>query len=196
MKYRHAKDSELDKVCDLLAEGFNNDPVHEVLFTDPECRIKLLRNYLRIYVEIAGKYGGTLIAGDIEGVLVYFRPEAMNLRNKELTVIDDQIREVCGSYYPQVAVYTYGLEHHHPRTPPHFYIPLLAVQRSSCGRGVASGLLNMLNDIVDKDHMPCYAECTRLSTRNLLMRWGYHDSGPALRIEGIPELFPVWREPQ
>lgn len=195
MKCRHATTSELDKVCDLLAKEFNNDPVHKVVFSNPEKRIDFLRNYFRIYVDLASKRGGTLLAEDNMGALVYFRPDAMEINEKDYSNIENKIREVSGSYYTKVAAYTHGLEHYHPRIP-HYYILLLAVQRASRGSNVVNDLFNSLHVMADRDKFPCYAECTRFSTRTLLRRWGYRDAGFPLRIEGFPELFPVWREPQ
>lgn len=196
MKCRHAKDSELDKVCDLLAEEFSNDPLHEVLFTEPKERIRILRNYFRIYVDLASKRGGTLFAENDAGVLVYFRPEVMEMSDEDQVTIDNQIREVCGSYSATVAAYTQGLKHYHPRTPPHYYILLIAIRRSSRGGRVVTDLFSALHAMADKEKFPCYAECTKFSTRTNLRRWGYLDAGPPLRIDGFPELFPVWRESQ
>jgi len=56
--------------------------------------------------------------------------------------------------------------------------------------------LNALNSMLDKDNLPCYAECTRFSTRTLLRRWGYRDAGSPLHIDGFSKLFPIWREPR
>jgi hypothetical protein len=196
MKCRHAKDLELGKISELLAREFKDDHLHKILFPiDDEERIDLLRRYFRIYVDLAQKRGGTLIAGDNAGVLVYFRPEALENNKEDQIIIDRRIREVCGPHYAAVAAYTRGLEHFHPRTPPHYYIPLLAVKRSSRGRGVVNNLFAALHSLVDKDKSPCYAECTRFSTRTLLMRWGYGDAGTPIRIDCFPELFPVWRNP-
>lgn len=196
MKYKNANNFELDKICNLLAEEFNNDPVHEILFPEPKGRIDILRNYFRIYVNLARKRGGTLLTENNEGALVYFRPNAMETTNEGRAILEQQIHNVCGPYYTTVSMYTHALERYHPRTPLHYYIPLIAVQRTSRGKGVANVLFSALHTMADKEKFPCYLECTRLSTRTHFMRWGYRDAGPALRIEGVPELFPMWREPQ
>ena len=196
MKYKNANDNELDKVCDLLAGEFNNDPVHEVLFSDTKERVNILRNYFRIYVNLARERGGILLAENNEGALIYFRPNVMETTNESRAMLEQQIHNVCGPYYGIVSMYTHALERYHPQTPLHYYIPLIAVQQSSRGKGVANVLFSALHAMADKDKYPCYLECTRLSTRTRFMHWGYRDAGPALRIEGVPELFPMWREPQ
>ncbi|CAM3692098.1 hypothetical protein BS639_23335 [Rouxiella silvae] len=196
MKCRHAKDSELDGVCSLLAEEFYNDAIHKLIFSDHAVRMDGLRNLFRIYVNLATRHGGILLDENGAGALVYFCPEAMKMNDEDIASVDHQLRQVCGSNYPAAAVYTNGLDQHHPRTPPHYYISLLAVQRVHRGGTVVGDLLNALNSMLDKDNLPCYAECTRFSTRTLLRRWGYRDAGSPLHIDGFPKLFPIWREPR
>lgn len=196
MRCRHAMDSDLDKVCDLLAEEFFNDPVHKIVFADRKDRIDVLQRFFRIYVNLASEYGGTLLAENDAGALVYFRPEAMDMSDEKLAIMDDQLRLVCGSNYATAAALINGLNHYHPQTPPHYYISLLAVQRSYRGGKVVRNLFSEFNGILDDEKFPCYAECTKFSTRTLIRRWGYRDAGFPLRIEGFPELFPVWREPE
>lgn len=196
MRCRHAKHSDLDRVCDLLATEFSDDPVHKVVFAGREDRTDVLRRFFRIYVNLASERGGTLLAENNAGALVYFRPGAMEMTDEELTTIDNQLRKVCGTSYVAAATLADGLDYYHPRNRPHYYISLLAVQRSFRGRSVVSDLFNELNAILDKDNFPCYAECTRFSTRTLIRRWGYLDAGSPLHIEGFPELYPVWREPR
>lgn len=196
MKCRHAKVSDLDRVCDLLATEFCNDPVHQRIFADREDRIDVLRDYFRIYVNLPMYYKGTLLAENGMGVLVYIRPEFIGMIKHDHAKVDGELRKVCGSGYLAATRFIDGLDRLHPQNPPHYFISLLAVQRSSRGGEVVKGLFRALHEITDKDKMPCYAECTRFSTRTLIRRWGYRDAGSPLRIEGFPDLFPVWRQPQ
>jgi hypothetical protein len=196
MKCRHARYGDFDRVCDILATAFYNEPIHQIIFPDAETRADLLRDFFRIYVNLASQRGGTLLTENNDGVLVYFRPDSMEMNDKELTLFDNQLRKVCGSHYPAALALNNGLEYNHPRTPSHYYISLLAVQKSARGGSLVRSLFSTLNAMLDREGFPCYAECTRLSTRTLIRRWGYCDVASPLRIEGFPELYPVWREPQ
>lgn len=195
MRYIHAKASDFDRVCDLLATEFSNEPVHQIIFPDENNRVDLLKDFFRIYVELASERGGTILAENNSGALVYFRPGSMEMTKEELVRVDNRLRKVCGSNYKAATTLTTGLENNHPQLP-HYYISLLAVQRTARGGNIARDLFSKLNSILDKDNSPCYAECTRFSTRTLIRRWGYVDAGPPLHINGFPELYPVWREPQ
>ncbi|OON34728.1 hypothetical protein BTJ39_23235 [Izhakiella australiensis] len=196
MKCRHASKGDLDRVCEVLATAFYSEPLHQIIFPDSEKRLETLRNFFRIYVDLASERGGTLLTENNAGVLVYFRPDSMYMNDKERILFDNQLRDVCGSCYNAALTLNNGLEYFHPEAPSHFYISLLAVHKSSRGGSLVSSLFNTLNTMLDREGFPCYAECTRLSTRTLLRRWGYYDAASPLRIEGMPELYPVWREPR
>ncbi|WP_437611597.1 hypothetical protein [Erwinia sp. V71] len=196
MKCRHAKNTDLDKVCDILTTAFYNEPVHVVIFPDDQTRYELLWRFFRLYVELAMERGGIILAENNAGALVYFRPGGMEMTPEDAASFDSKIREVCGVNYETAAALITGLDNYHPQTPPHYYISLLAVQPSERGGKVVTALFNELNSILNKNKFPCYAECTRYSTRTLIRRWGYHDSGAPLHVEGFNDLYPVWREPQ
>lgn len=198
MRIRHAEDTDMDNVCDVLACEFFNDPVLKFAFAgpDPDSRLETMRQFFRIYVNLAKDYGGTLIDENDAGVLVYFRPELADMTGKENEALDAQLRRQCGSDYVSVAAFMNGLDHYHPATPPHYYVFLVAVQRAQRGTCLVNRLFSELNTILDRDKYPCYAECTRLSTRTLVRRFGYRDAGQPLNFKGFPPLYPIWREPQ
>ena len=198
MKYRQAEDSDLDKVCQLLASEFFSDPVLQYAFTnrEREQRMKVLRGFFRVYVNLAREYGGILLAENDAGVLVYFKPELMELTAEENDRLDNQLRQECSSDYARIMTLMNGLNQYHPRTLDHYYIFAIAVKRTYRRNRVASGLLEELNIILDRDEVACYSECTMLRTCCLFRRFGYYDAGPPLQIGGFPDLFPVWRNPQ
>lgn len=195
MTCRHAKKSDLDRVCDLLATEFSTEPVHQIIFPDTESRIERLHEFFRIYVDLAFDYGGTLLTENDTGALLYFRPDAMEMTSQKHRAIDTQLRVACGNRYEMAMKLIDGLDYYHPKSLPHYYISLLAVKRSQRGGHEVSQLFTTMNAILDKNNTPCYAECTRFSTRTLIRRWGYIDNGSPLHIEGFPALYPIWRNP-
>ncbi|ADU71887.1 GNAT family N-acetyltransferase [Pantoea sp. At-9b] len=197
MKCRHAEISDLKSICSLLADEFYDDPVLRFAFTDTgrEQRLSRLEGFFRIYFNLALEYGGILLAENDVGVLVYFRPELMEINEEEHQQVNCLLQQECGSDYDKVISLMNGLENSHPHTDPHFYVFLIAV-RSSCRRkGVATALLAALNMMLDREEMGCYAECTTLTTQYLFGQLGYGEISPPLMIEGFPSLYPVWREP-
>ncbi|MDT9587596.1 MAG: hypothetical protein P6H82_03035 [Candidatus Arsenophonus melophagi] len=203
MKCKHIKNTDLktanlEIASNILATAFSEEPVHKLIFpvSDQESLIDILRDFFHIYVNLANKYGGILITKNNAGVLVYFRPELAVIPKEELANIDNQLHAVCGSHYSKVITFIDGLEQHHPKTFDHYYISLLAVTHSYRGRGLVNDLFSAFNNILDKAKLPCYAECTRYSTRTLIRRWGYMDLAFPISIHGFPKLYPVIRYPQ
>lgn len=197
MKCRHAKPYELDKVCELLASEFYHDPVLKFAFTDedPVRRLETMRRFFRIYVDLTKNYGGVILDENYAGVLVYYHPKLMEMTTEENKQIYNLLEQECGVDYTTASTFMTGLDNYHPRNPPHFYIFLVAVSRVNRGGHIVKNLFGKLNEILDTAKLPCYAECTTFSTRTLVRRFGYRDAGKPLRIEGFPELFPIWREP-
>jgi hypothetical protein len=199
MECRFASDAELDIVCDLLASEFYNDPVLKYAFTgtDTEKRMKVMRGFFRIYVELAQKLGRVVLTENNAGTLVYFGPKLMEMTEEDNERVDSQLREVCGDDYVNVVAFMNGLNRYHPRMPPHYYVFLIAVSRFCRVGGVlVEKMLRQLNTTLDKEKLPCYAECTTLGVRTLVRRFGYRDAGEPLQIEGFPEVYPIWREPE
>lgn len=196
MEIKHATEFELDKVCEILATEFYNDPVLNHAFddTDRERRMDALKSFFKIYVDLAKKYGGVLLAENELGVLVYFRPEMIDIIDKNK--IDEQLRQKCEQYYSSVALLMDGLDHYHPQNIPHYYIFVIAVKSLHRRKGVAMTLLTKFNNILDKNKTPCYSECTTSGTQALFIKAGYVSSGQPILIDEFPLLLPVWRDPK
>lgn len=196
MEIKHATELELDKVCEILATEFYNDPVLSHAFDDTvrEQRTVALQSFFKIYVDLAKKYGGVLLAENDIGVLVYFRSEMIGSIDKNK--IDEQLRQKCEQYYTSVALLMNGLEHYHPQNTPHYYVFAIAVKSLHRRKGVAMTLLSEFNRMLDKNKSPCYSECTTSGTQALFIKAGYVSSSQPILIDEFPLLLPVWRDPQ
>lgn len=198
MRCIQAKDSDLDNICDLLAAEFFDDPIYKFIFTNPVGRIERLWRFFRIYVDLAREYGGILLVENYAGVQVYFRPELME-KNTEFLDINNRLRLACGSNYKTAAAWMKGCDNYHPRTPPHYFLFLTAVESAHRGRDgarVMKTLFSELSIILDKEGLPCYSECTRRAGQIITRRYGFRNAAPPRSVEGFPEFYPIWREPQ
>lgn len=198
MKCMQAKDSDLDDICNLLAAEFFDDPIYRFVFTHRIGRIDRLSRFFRIYVELAGKYGGILLLENFAGVQVYFRPEFMAVSRESLD-IDNRLRQACGTDYSTVAAWMNGADSYHPRTQPHYYLFLTAVEKAHRGHDGAKAMKTLFTElsvILDNAGFPCYSECTRSGGRGVARPFGFRDIGPARYVAGFPEFYQIWREPQ
>lgn len=198
MECIQAKDSDLDNICDLLASEFFDDPIYKFVFTNRLGRIDRLCRFFRIYVELAREYGGILLLENYAGVQVYLRPEWMEQSSESLN-IDNRLRLACGSDYLSVSAWMKGSDNYHPRTTPHYYLLLTAVESAHRGYDGAKAMKTLfgeLSSILDKAGFPCYSECTRSGGRGVARPFGFRDAGPARYVDGFPGFYPIWREPQ
>lgn len=198
MNIRHAAEAERDHVCDLLASGFYHDPILNVAFADSaqESRLASLRQFFAVYVNLACQHGGILLADHSAGALVYFRPDILTLSASEHEHLHTQLRTGCPEVYHAVAALMNGLDAWHPQSPPHYYIFAIAVERQQRRNGVATALIGELNSLLNQTGLPCYAECTALTTQALFRGCGYQAMPDHIQIDGFPELYPVWRDAQ
>lgn len=196
MKCRLAQLSDLDNISNLLAREFFDDPAYKLVFSERKERIDVMKAYFHLYGNLAIQRGGIITSEDNHGALVYFRPNGLEMTEKEKTHLYQQLYDICGTDYTSAIALIEGLENLQPLDPPHYFIALLAVQRETRGGNIVRSLIKELNTRLDKEKFPCYAECTRYSTRTLLRRWGYRDAGAPLCVEGFPALFPIWRDPK
>jgi len=198
MRCIHASNTDLDKICDLLAVEFFDDPIYKFVFADKPGRSDRMWGFFRTYIDLAREYGGLLITENYAGVLVYFRPEFMDISH-ENPDIDNRLRLACGSDYKTIAEWMKGCDNWHPRTPPHYYLFLTAVQRTQRGKNGAAvfkTLLRELSIFLDKENTPCYSECTRRGCQIIARQFGFRDAAPPRCVEGFPEFYPIWRNPQ
>ncbi|MEG3130693.1 N-acetyltransferase [Pantoea cypripedii] len=198
MQCMQARDSDLDNICDLLTAEFFDDPIYKFVFINRVGRFDRMWRFFRVYVDLAREYGGIHFIENYAGVQVYFRPEFMAISNEHLD-IDNRLRRACDSDYAAVAAWMKGCDNYHPRTQPHYYLFLTAVKREHRGHEgtrVLATLFSELNVILDKNGFPCYSECTRRGGQIISRRFGFRDAGSPRKVEGFPEFFPIWREPQ
>lgn len=198
MEIIQATEADLDNVAEIMATEFFDDPVLKYAFTSSgaDQRRKNLQGLFRVVGNLALTFGGVYLAENNVGALIFFKPELLEMTDEENAVIDNQLRQQCGDDFVTVAAFMHGLDRYHPRTPPHYYVFAIAVQRQRRGREIMTNLLTKFHNILDRESFPCYAECTSYSTRTLVRRFGYRDAGPPIHIDGFPDLFPIWREPQ
>lgn len=193
-----AQNADLDNICNLLVAEFFDDPIYKFVFTNQIGRIDRMWRFFRLYVDLASEYGGIHFVENYVGVQVFFRAEFMAMSNQQLD-IDNRLRQACGSDYETVATWMKGCDNYHPRTPPHYYLFLTAVERTHRGQDgakVMKTLFRELSTILDKEGFPCYSECTRRGGIGISRPFGFRYTGLARRVEGFPEFYPIWREPQ
>jgi ribosomal protein S18 acetylase RimI-like enzyme len=96
---------------------------------------------------------------------------------------------------PLVAYGMLGLERHHPRQPPHWYLAILGTDPPAQGQGLGSAVLGPVLEQCDRDGLGAYLESSKQSNIAFYTRHGFRVTGE-LRLPRGPKLWPMWREPR
>jgi ribosomal protein S18 acetylase RimI-like enzyme len=96
---------------------------------------------------------------------------------------------------PLVAAGMLGLERHHPRRPPHWYLAILGTDPPAQGRGLGSAVLAPVLERCDRDGVAAYLESSKERNIAFYARHGFRVSGE-LRMPRGPKMWPMWREPR
>jgi GNAT superfamily N-acetyltransferase len=88
------------------------------------------------------------------------------------------------------------IEHKHPRTPAHWYLPIIGVARARQGRGFGAALLRPVLERCDHDGTPAYLEASTARNRALYERHGFKVVEECRYAADGPPMWRMWREPR
>lgn len=87
------------------------------------------------------------------------------------------------------------LEKHHPNSPEHWYLAVIAVDPDYQGRGVGAQLIAPGLDRADANGRPAFLETTRPSARDWYARLGFAVRTEVPSFSGGPPEWFQWRDP-
>lgn len=87
------------------------------------------------------------------------------------------------------------IDRKHPRSPRHWYLPIIGVTPAWQGRGYGAALLRPALDQVDRDRMPAYLEASTARNRALYERHGFEVLEECRYAADAPPMWRMWREP-
>ena len=88
------------------------------------------------------------------------------------------------------------IERKHPRSPQHWYLPIIGVAPEWQGRGFGAALLRPVLERCDRDQMPAYLEASTPRNRALYERHGFEVIEECRYASDGPLMWRMWREPQ
>ena len=87
------------------------------------------------------------------------------------------------------------IERKHPRTPPHWYLPIIGVAPEWQGRGFGAALLRPVLERCDRERTPAYLEASTPRNRALYERHGFEVMEECRYASDAPPMWRMWREP-
>jgi GNAT superfamily N-acetyltransferase len=188
---RRAGPADVDAAVATLHAAFRHDLISSWIFPEDGERELLHPGFMRMFVELAMAAGEVYLAGDGDGVAVWFPVSPDDHGDPEFV---EQVAAHCGpGHAPRFRALDESMSKYHPADEPHLYLNFLAVRPQRQGQGVGTALLRDRFVHLDAEGLPSYLEASSARSAALYAREGFkHSTTFALPYDG-PTLYPMWR---
>jgi GNAT superfamily N-acetyltransferase len=173
---REAGHGDVDRLADVLAAAFYDDPVWVWLLPEREQRREQLRRFFALELRVAGLARGTVQTTDgLPGAALslppgqWHEPWPSQLRNLPAYL------GAFGSRLPMAIWLLARVESRHPRQP-HHYFAYVGVTPEQQGRGIGSALMRPTLNLCDQAGLPAYLEASTARSAALYQRLGFEQT--------------------
>lgn len=190
---RAATRADVEELAEVLARSFDDDPVYEWIYPDPEERRVGSRRMFTILIRQMMKHGAVLTDRELRGASLW-RPPNLQLGLLEDAWFGVRMAWVLGRRSREVSEGFAPLERNHP-VEPHAYLPLLGTDPSHQGKGVGSALLAPALEWCDRERLLAYLESSKEDNLPFYRRHGFEVT-EAIKIKNGPMVWPMIRKPR
>ncbi|HEY4020954.1 MAG TPA: GNAT family N-acetyltransferase [Pseudonocardiaceae bacterium] len=194
-KVTKATEADIQAAADRVAEAFHDIEVCQWLVPDPQRRREILPPYFAILAEYAFQYGEIFFTGEHrEGVAlwVYHGTEPL----PEPDNYEDRLRAACQEWTERFQILDEQFDLHHPHSPAHHHLALLATTPAMQSKGIGATLLRQHHEWLDANGVAGYLEASSLRSAALYEKHGYVFSGKTIDLPDGPHMWPMWRDPR
>jgi GNAT superfamily N-acetyltransferase len=189
-------ETDADRVTELFALAFYDDPTWSWAFPDPEKRMDHLRIWWGLCVHSAVPYGSVWMTEDGGAASLWIPPGEAELSNEDEARVEPLLGELVGSHADDVLMLLDRFEANHPRHTPHFYLSLLGTHPDHRGHGKGMGLLAANLAQIDEQGSPAYLESSNRANDHRYERLGFVNVGEFAAPAGWPTVACMWRDPR
>ncbi|MCG8915161.1 hypothetical protein L6E12_05075 [Actinokineospora sp. PR83] len=193
---RPAGPEDTDRLCGLLAEAFQDDPLTAWILPDPAERAAALPAFFRVFVDLSLAHGGVLVGGvggDFAAVLLYLSPAGWEEAQERDEDVQRRLAEAVGSGTAALFTILAMQAAHHPSEEPQYYASFGAVRPGEQQGGWMTEMLGLLVDRADAEGVPTYVEASSPGGYAVSLRNGFAPLGAEIRLPDGPVLRPMWR---
>ncbi len=166
-------EAEADRIVELLALAFYDDPTWGWAFPDPARRLDQLRAWWGLFVNAAVPYGCVRMAGDGGAAAIWIPPGRPELPEDDEAKVEPLLRDLIGPRADDVLALLDRFDAAHPHEPPHYYLSLLGTHPDHRGQGKGMRLLGACLDQFDEQGMPAYLESSNSANDQRYERVGF-----------------------
>jgi GNAT superfamily N-acetyltransferase len=187
---------EADRVAELFALAFFDDPTWSWAFPAPETRMEHYRLWWGLYLHSAVQHGWVWMTGDGGAAALWIPPGKPELTDEDEARVEPMLRELVGSHADDVLTLLERFDSNHPRDVPHYYLSLLGTHPDHRGQGKGMGLLVANLARIDELGMPAYLESSNRANDQRYERLGFVQVGEFAAPAGGPTIAGMWRDPR
>ncbi|HEV3048400.1 MAG TPA: GNAT family N-acetyltransferase [Solirubrobacteraceae bacterium] len=193
---RRARAEDVPALAAMLARAFFDDPVASWAWRPDGLRPKALERFQAI--RLRQLLGGEEVwaSADLRSAALWAPPGARRTSLREVAALAPCFsRPRLLARMPLVAIGWEGLERHHPRKPPHYYLAVLGTDPEAQGRGLGSAVLRPVLEQCDSDQVAAYLESSKERNIDFYVRHGFRVVEEITLLRG-PKMWGMWREPR
>ena len=190
------RSADIPAVSRALAEAFEDDPHFRWIVRDDRTRLQRLERGFSVFTERIWLPPDAAYTHErLIGAALWMPPRAWHVGPlAQLRLAPGTIRALGGHSLRLVKALNF-IERKHPRSPDHWYLPIIGVARAWQGRGFGSALLRPMLERCDRERMPAYLEASTPRNRALYERHGFQVMEECRYATDGPPLWTMWREP-
>ncbi len=188
---RRAATEDVNRLKDVMAKAFFDDPIFGWLMPDDAKRAARLRRYFAIELRhLALARGRVWTTNDLAGAALSLPPGAWRAPLR-VTLLEGG---AFGVHLRRAARLGAAIEWHHVREP-HYYVRDVGVLPQMQGKGLGRMLLGPTLERCDRERLPAYLEASSERNAALYARLGF-ELIEELSVMGSPPLRLMLRPPE
>ena len=194
---RSATLDDADRIAQIAAAGFYDDPVMSWLFPVAAVRLDRLRLLFGgLARDMLPDRGIVHLTGD--ACVALWRDPTFEHGRSAAERVQEAADEGPSPFAPdemeRLGVLGATMTANHPHEP-HWYLNVVSTVPANQGQGLGTAVLQPVLARCDADGSRAYLESTNPRNHTLYHRHGFVDAGE-IRVEGGPSLTPMWRDPR
>jgi GNAT superfamily N-acetyltransferase len=179
-----------------LARAFHDDPHFSWIIRDEAKRLERLEKGFALFIRrIWLPHNFSYTHEQLIGAALWMPPETWHLGIwPQLRLMPGTIRILRDDSARLLRALTF-IERKHPRSPAHWYLPMIGVTPAWQGRGFGAALLQPVLERCDRERTPAYLEASTPRNRALYERHGFEVMEECRYAPDGPPIWRMWREP-
>lgn len=192
---RDATREDLGSIVEILAGGFDEDPMFRWMFGAIDFD-SALREWLEMVVGVTLGKGPAHIDDEVGAAAVWTALGVPLAEPEEMAGVGAFVEEKLGERASDVMGALGSVGAHKPEEPPSLHLVYVAVRPENQGNGAGAAILAPVLDACDQRGEHAYLHATNPDTVGFYERLGFEALAHEQMPDGGPVVAPMWREPR